>query len=270
MKKIGSIKILLRYPVKSMQGEELKSSIITKKGLLGDRSYALIDTKTNKIVSAKNPRKWSNIFEYNAKFVDEPSQKEITDIQITFPNKTTINSSQKNINEILSSSFNANIKLSTVVPQKVQLEEYIADIDEIKQHNSVVDANMPEGTFFDLGSIHLLTTATIDKLKELYPEGDFNINRFRPNIVIDLDSDKIGFIEDSWVDKNIAIGDEVILKIKEPTPRCVMTTLKQKGLTKDINILKTALKNNNGNIGVYADVIRVGTINNNDIIKILE
>ena len=47
---------------------------------------------------------------------------------------------------------------------------------------------MPKGTFFDIGIIHLLTTATISKLEELYKEGDFNINRFRPNIIIQLDS----------------------------------------------------------------------------------
>jgi len=95
------------------------------------------------------------------------------------------------------------------------------------------------------------------------------VNRFRPNILIDLDSDKIGFIENNWVGKSISIGNEVVLKIKEPCPRCVMTTLAQENLDKDTNILKTAIKYNNGNIGVYADVINSGTINNHDIIKIM-
>ena len=270
MQKIGSVTTLLRYPVKSMQGETLGSTIITQKGLLGDRSFALINTKTNKIVSAKNPRKYANIFDFSAKFLEEPSTSKIPEVQITLPNKTTVSSSHKNINETVSSALNADVKLSTTVPQKVQLEEYVADIDEIKQHNSVIDADMPDGTFFDLGTIHILTTSTINKLKELYSEGDFSINRFRPNIVVSLDINKIGFVENYWVGKKIAIGGEVVLKIKEATPRCVMTTLEQKGLTKDINILKTAIKNNNGNIGVYADVIKTGTISTNDTISFIE
>jgi len=269
MKKIGSITKLIRYPIKSMQGEEINTSIITKKGLLGDRAYALIDIQTNKIVSAKNPKKWSNIFEYNSKFITEPSQKNMTNIQVTFPNNSIISSSEKNIDKLLSSSFNRNVKLTSTVPSEVQLEEYYADIQEMEQPNTVEDATMANGTFFDLGTIHLLTNSTIAKLKELYPEGDFNINRFRPNIFIDLDSTAIGFIEDGWVGKEIAIGNEVILKVQEPCPRCVMTTLKQKNIEKDTNILKTAIKNNNGNIGVYADVVRTGTINNNDIIQIM-
>ncbi|PHS30359.1 MAG: MOSC domain-containing protein [Sulfurovum sp.] len=269
MKKIGSVTKLIRYPIKSMQGEEINTSIITKKGLLGDRAYALIDTKTNKIVSAKNPKKWSNIFKYNSKFITEPSQKNMTDVQIIFPNNSIISSSEKNIDALLSSSFNRNVKLTSTVPREVQLEEYYADIQEMEQPNAVEDATMVNGTFFDLGTIHLLTSSTIAKLKELYPEGDFNINRFRPNIFIDLDVTTIEFIENDWVGKEIAIGNEVILKVKQPCPRCVMTTLEQKNIVKDTNILKTAIKNNNGNIGVYADVVRTGTINNNDIIQII-
>lgn len=270
MKNIGSVKLLLRYPVKSMVGETIETTVITNKGLLGDRAYALIDTTNNKIISAKNPRKWPNLFSYHAKFVNEPTENNITDIQITLPNNNTIYSTQEDISEVLSSAFNSKIKLSSIVPDKVQLEEYFADIKEVKNKDSVVDANMAKGTFFDLGTIHILTTSTIKQLKKLYPEGDFHIDRFRPNIVIDLDSEDIGFIENEWVGKKIMIGDEVILSIKEATPRCVMTTLKQDSLVKDVNILKTAIKNNNGNIGVYADVISGGIIKNNDLIKIIE
>jgi hypothetical protein len=34
---IGSLVSLYRYPVKSMMGEEINSSVVTEKGLLGDR-----------------------------------------------------------------------------------------------------------------------------------------------------------------------------------------------------------------------------------------
>jgi uncharacterized protein YcbX len=41
-----------------MLGEELNSSYVTERGLIGDRTYALIDQETGKVTSAKNPRKW--------------------------------------------------------------------------------------------------------------------------------------------------------------------------------------------------------------------
>jgi uncharacterized protein YcbX len=48
---------LWRYPVKSMIGEELNTSFITKNGVLGDRAFALLDYETGHVVSAKNPKK---------------------------------------------------------------------------------------------------------------------------------------------------------------------------------------------------------------------
>ncbi len=55
---VGSVAALWRYPVKSMMGEELNSSDVTDRGLLGDRQFAVVDRATGKVGGAKNPRKW--------------------------------------------------------------------------------------------------------------------------------------------------------------------------------------------------------------------
>ena len=68
-----SLASLWRYPIKSMMGEELNSAIITDNGLLGDRSYALLDLETDKIVSAKNPKKWPEIFSFHARYIEAPA-----------------------------------------------------------------------------------------------------------------------------------------------------------------------------------------------------
>lgn len=52
----GTVVSIWRYPVKSMLGEELNSSFVTERGLIGDRVYALIDQESGKVASAKNPR----------------------------------------------------------------------------------------------------------------------------------------------------------------------------------------------------------------------
>ena len=36
---VGSVVSLWRYPVKSMMGEELNASVVTERGLFGDRAY---------------------------------------------------------------------------------------------------------------------------------------------------------------------------------------------------------------------------------------
>jgi uncharacterized protein YcbX len=129
MNKIGSVVSLFRYPVKSMAGEEIKTSVVTKKGLLGDRSYALIDSKTKKIISAKNPKKWKNIFMYHSKYINEPMENSISDVEITFPNNLSVKSTYEDIDQILSSAFDNKIQLTSTVPTKVQLEECFADIE---------------------------------------------------------------------------------------------------------------------------------------------
>ncbi len=69
---LGSVASLWRYPVKSMMGGELNASLITERGLLGDRAHALVDRETGKVVSAKEPRKWAKLFEFRSAYLEPP------------------------------------------------------------------------------------------------------------------------------------------------------------------------------------------------------
>jgi uncharacterized protein YcbX len=124
------------------------------------------------------------------------------------------------------------------------------------------------GTFFDCATVHLLTTATLDHLRELYPKGRFEARRFRPNIVVQLASGEKGFVENAWIGNTLAIGDEVRLRITGPCSRCVMTTLPQGDLPADPGILRTAAQHNKANVGVYAAVLRAGRIRRGDAVRI--
>ena len=82
---LGSVVSVWRYPVKSMKGEELNVADITEAGLLGDRAYALLDTSTGKVASAKNPRKWAKLLEFQATFAQPArSRKKIPPVRIRF------------------------------------------------------------------------------------------------------------------------------------------------------------------------------------------
>src|SRR5260370_41446531 len=63
---VGSVAALWRYPVKSMMGEELNSSDITDRGLLGDRQFAVVDRATGKIGGAQNPGEWGDLQDLRA------------------------------------------------------------------------------------------------------------------------------------------------------------------------------------------------------------
>ena len=267
----GKVVSIWRYPVKSMMGEELNSSYVTERGLIGDRTYALIDQKTGKVASAKNPRKWGKLFDFRAAVIDSPQVAEnIPAIRITFPDGTHIFSEQDETDHTLSIVLGREVRLMRASLDKPSYEEYWPDIEGLAQREKVTDEAMPPQTFFDVAVIHILTTSTINRLRELYPEGHFEVRRFRPNIVIDSGSGEKDFIENLWVGKKLMIGEEILLRVTGPCTRCVMTTLPQGDLPKDLGILHTVAKYNQVHAGVYASVHRGGTIHRGDRVQLEE
>src|SRR5919198_1524706 len=100
---LGSVVSLWRYPVKSMMGEELNRSEVTERGLLGDRAYALVDSSDGKVASAKNPRKWPQLFDFRAAFVEPPRpSRRVPPVRISLPDGTILSSEQNDLNQILS------------------------------------------------------------------------------------------------------------------------------------------------------------------------
>jgi MOSC domain-containing protein len=101
--------------------------------------------------------------------------------------------------------------------------------------------------------------------------GRFDVRRFRPNILIRSQGEP--FTENSWVDRALAIGDEVVLRITIPHPRCSHIILPQPDLPHDPGILRTVAQHNMRDLGdfgtlpragVYADVVKPGTIRRGD------
>lgn len=264
---VGSVVSLWRYPIKSMMGEELGTSIITERGLLGDRAYALMDPSTEKVASAKNPRKWPNLFDFRANYSETPRLGEKTpSVRITAPDGEIVASEQSDIDETLSARLGREVTLVAAAPDAPTLEEYWPDIEGLDHRETVTDEEMPSETFFDLAVVHVLTTATINRLRELYPEGRIEVRRFRPNIVVEPPSGERGFVENSWVGGTLNLGDEVVLRITRPCPRCVMTTRPQGDLPQDVGILRTVAQHNETHVGVYASVLKGGKISRGDTV----
>ncbi len=268
-KSIGKVVSIWRYPVKSMMGEELNSSYVTERGLMGDRVYAIIDQQTGKVASAKNPGKWGKLFDFRAAFIDSLQTVEnIPPVRITLPDGSQIFSNQGEIDRTLSKVLSREVSVMKASLEKPSYEEYWPDIEGLAQREIVTEEAMPPQTFFDVAVIHLLTTSTINRLRELYSEGRFEVRRFRPNIVVESASEEKDFIENSWVDKKLKIGEEIVLSVTAPCTRCVMITLPQGDLPKDLGILHTVAKYNQVHAGVYASVHRDGTIRRGDIVQL--
>jgi len=278
----GKVVSLWRYPIKSMLGEELNATEVTKWGLLGDRAYALVDQATAKVASAKHPRKWPHLFDFRAAVL-VPPRPDVTlpAVRITLPDGTALTTEQGDINQLLSTSLQREVTLdaaehdqkeigasSSPISGPMNAEEYWPDMDGLDFRDTVTDFELPENTFFDCAPIHLLTTATLDRLRELCPQGRFEVRRFRPNIVVQTSESVKDFVENAWIGHTLTIGNEVRLSITGPCPRCVMTTLPQGDVPADPGILRTAAQHNQVNVGVYATVLAGGTIRRGDAIRV--
>jgi uncharacterized protein YcbX len=254
---------LWRYPVKSMQGEELSATDVTALGLLGDRRFAVVDQTTGKVAGAKNPVKWPGFFQFRASYVSPPrAGAALPPVRVTLPDGTSATSEEEDLPKLLSGALGREVVFRATAGT-ARAEDYQPDTGD------VVEWDLPTETFFDCARVHLVTTATLDTLRALYPAGRFEPRRFRPNIIVATGSRFSGFAENEWVGRQVAIGDSVRLEVFQTTGRCVMTTLPQFDLPKDPGILRAAVAHNDAAVGVYADVLTGGTVRRGDVVRVL-
>lgn len=282
----GSLVALWRYPVKSMQGEEIDGAAITERGIVGDRAYAILDRTTGHVASAKHPRKWSRLFACRAAFAEPPrAGARLPPIWITLPDGDVVHSDQTNVDQALSQALGREVTLIRDAPAALTREADRTPADAPAGAESIRTEPMalaaPAGTFFDYAPLHALTTAALDRLRALYPAGRWETRRFRPNLVIAPAGDAPGFVENAWLGHALALGPEVRLQLIDPCPRCVVTTLAQSDLPRDPGILRTLTEHNAvasltlapgvvfpAVAGIYASVLQAGTIRRGDSIRL--
>src|SRR5262249_18683998 len=157
---------------------------------------------------------WPNLFDFRAAFEVPPrSDQPLPPVRVTLPDGTSVPSGEANRDAALSAALGRAVTLQGAPPDRPVLEEYWPDLPGLTHRDTVTDEAPPAGTFFDLSTVHLLTTATLDRLRELEPRGRFEVRRFRPNIVVALGPEEKGFVEESWVGRTVSLGRDVSLKI---------------------------------------------------------
>ena len=281
---VGSVQSLWRYPLKSMQGEQISATAVTERGVLGERAYAILDCETGHIASAKHPRKWEKLFQCRATFVQPPQLGvPLPPVLITLPDGALISSAQPDADQILGRVLGRDVMLIATAPTAPTREADRSPLDSAAEQDLIREEPMglaaPAGTFFDYAPVHVLTTATLARLKELDPEGDFDMRRFRPNIVVAPLGDESGFVENDWLGQLLTSGGEAQLQLIDPCPRCVVTTLAHEDLPRDPGILRTVSQHNAvasvtlapgvvlpAVAGVYALVQQHGTIRQGDAV----
>ena len=291
---MGRVAELWRFPVKSMLGERCDEVQVTPAGVVGDRAWALVDPTDDKVVSAKNPRKWGRVLELRASYVVEPdAEGPAAPVSVELPDGTVVTSDDPGIDTALSAFLGRDVRLRSVPPAVRTMEETWPDVEGLAPEAFIertrIETGVPEetvsdialamaappGTFFDLSVLHLITDATLRELARLQPDGSFDVRRYRPNVLVESRGD--GFVENGWVGRRLGLGPDAEMQVALPTMRCIMTTLAVQDLPRDPSLLRTIAAHNRLEIaglgswacaGVYGDAAAPGTVAVDDEVRL--
>ncbi|MGH3256374.1 MAG: MOSC domain-containing protein [Streptosporangiaceae bacterium] len=277
---VGTVDRLRRYPVKSMLGEDLDAGDVTFRGLDHDRRLAVVSRRTGKVASAKYPRLWRALLTLSAA-ADPPREgaadpsADVGGVRITLPDGGIVKSTDPDVDQVLSALLSEPVTLTGTPPPGASLDRAVPEAvladgvtAEVPAELIEIGAGAPPGTFVDFAPLHLLTTGTLDRIAGLSPRGVADPERYRPNIIIRTVIP--GFAENDWLDRYVAVGEDLILRVIARTPRCAVPTLAHGPLPRDADALRVLARHNRlapvadmdpePCAGVYAEVLNPGRI----------
>ncbi|MEJ2564878.1 MAG: MOSC N-terminal beta barrel domain-containing protein [Gammaproteobacteria bacterium] len=286
MRKVGTIKEIWRYPVKGMAGERVERCDLGKKGLAGDRIWALRDTARQEIQSCKfRPE----LLLCSARCRGGDATGVDDQVDVVFPDGEVLGSNNPAIHAKVSTLTGHASTLEPLRPAsdldfyrrhkrddhtwlkelKATFEreagEPLPDLDNLPQ--SAVDFVSLLGTFFLVTPLHMVTTATLAHLRGLHPQSDWDTRRFRPNLVIETGPGSEGLVEQAWIGKQLVLGDANVV-CTETTPRCGAVTRAQRDFSFDQTILRTIVRDADQNVGVYGEIVDSGDLRIGDAVYV--
>ena len=249
--RIGTVKQIWRFAVKSMAGEQLDVCTVGMRGIPGDRGWAVRDETGGKLATGS---RFPLLMRCAARYRESPVNGIVPHVDMRLPDGTQIGSDL----------IDVNARLTELLGKPVSLCPLPIDSSE----QSAIQLNSARGTYFDIAPMHVLTSASLAEMKRLHPAADWDIRRFRPNIFVQTDAGIEGLVDAEWGGRKLRIG-EVELLCELPCERCAMTIQAQQDLPKDESIFRTIVKEANTNLGAYASVIRAGEVRTGDIVEVI-
>lgn len=278
---VGAVESVWRYPVKSMMGDSFSSLPVDEHGVVGDRGWAVRDEKRGGIRGAK---KIGGLMRLHARYLVEPEPGgSPPPIEMTTRDGQRVRSDDADVHDRLSRLLDHPVTLWPLRPA-TDLDHYrrgAPDTDDFDSElrsifgreadeplpsfegfpvDVLIEYESPPGTYFDASPIHILTDRSLATLAALAPRSEFDVRRFRPNLVVAVGDHVEGeFPEQTWLGRKLRLGD-VELEVTLPCPRCVMVTREFADLAQDRQVLRTIVRHADQNVGVYANVTRPGKL----------
>ena len=231
---VGHIAALWRYPVKSMAGESVPKAALEAQGMAGDRRFAVVSTAAPSGKPLLSSRERAAMLGYTPRLDPLP--------EVWTPEGTHL--------PLHSRQLLAHLHMQAAAPAATLHLQ-----------------SSPDLPLTDVRPLSLLSLATLRGLETELRQA-IDPQRFRSNIFLDL-ADNMPFAEDTLCGSVLQLGDAkhgATLKILERIPRCRMVSLDPQTGAVDPSLLPHLARKHAGRVGIYARVLRPGTVHVGDAV----
>ena len=285
VKLVGTVKALWRYPVKSLQGESIDNSRVLRSGIPGDRAWAFKDLNSGEITGGK---KLPQLMTMAATYSDPPILGKSARCIISLPDNTKTSTDDPLIDAIISTQVRRPLRLFPLLPRSyskhyrwnspmseaeirhlfgIEPDGELPDLSHYPDTviKEVIEHVTPRGAYFDSYPLHLLTTASLQYVKERAPNADIRAERFRPNLLIDTGKAD-SLLENNWIGGELYIGSSVIY-CDTRTVRCSMPGQAQPNFAQDSSVVYAVANFAERHLGVTCTIIKEGEIKVGDEVR---
>ena len=233
MQRVGIIRQLARYPVKSMRGEACSSLLLTLQGFEEDRRFAFVQSESRSAFPWLTARELPELLRWQPS-IENPGSPHVS-VTVTTPNGDRWPVASNELRQAVENRFGKPVFL---------LRNYRGS--------------------YDVANVSLISEQTIQRIAE--ESGiEANPSRFRPNLLVNLASGA-AFDELKWVGRVLRLGDRARVAVIKVDERCVMITLDPITLQSSPQVLKCVVQQHNNCAGVYATVLTAGEVRTGDSI----
>jgi uncharacterized protein YcbX len=228
---IGHVRELVRYPVKSMAGIATESARLGWHGLAGDRRFAFRRMGDASGFPWLSASRLPELLLYHPSGLDESSGEPLP-THVRTPSGAEVDLRGTALRDEISERFGSAVELMAL------------------KHGIFDDATV--------SLISLATTAGVARAAEVEDDR----RRWRANVVLET-LDTTPFIEDGWVGGTLVFGDgdpTSAVSITARDVRCMMINLDPDTARQDPRLMKTVVRLNANNAGVYGTVVHTGPI----------
>jgi MOSC domain-containing protein len=238
--KVGVVKELYRFPVKSMRGERVAAAHVAWHGLDGDRRYAFVRSDNRSGFPWLTGRHLPNMLQYTPRLTN-PDDVINSPVEVEVPNGRSYPIDSPELKQELAAAYGKAVSLIKI----------------------------GRGTF-DSQIVSLMSMATVAALSEAIATAVTPL-RFRQNIIIET-FDGQPFVEERWLDSSLTFGnqpDGLRLRLNRRIKRCVMINIDPETSEKETAVLKTVAQTRQNCAGVYASTERPGMVRVGDVVKLV-